>query len=86
MGNYWRSHVLERLHLRLLFRQQQRDVFRVPDPGRHPVGHFYRQCTRLLCRNCANEIESSGDADVADVLGDWVDHSRRYHLSLPIQE
>lgn len=23
MGNHWRSHVLERLHLRLLFRQQQ---------------------------------------------------------------
>ena len=68
------------------FGNSQGMFFRGPDPGRHPVGHFYRQCTRILCRNCANEIESSSDADVADVLGDWVDHSRRYHLPLPIQE
>lgn len=86
MGNNRRSHVPERIHLDLLFWKQPGNVFRVPDPGRYPMGYLYRQCTGLLCRNCANEIESPGDTDAANVLGHWVHHRRRYHLPLPIQE
>lgn len=50
------------------------------------MGYLYRQCTGLLCRNCANETESPSDTDAANVLGHWIDHRRWYHLPLPIQE